>query len=160
MRRVRGLNLLAAALLLGGCQTVSTAMAERPHSGWTLDEEDGGLRLSLGYPEPKKVRLTLTCRARSGQIDVTFIGHTGDPAVLELRSGDLIQRYLGAGHDDPDHAETLITEFPVGADDPIMRRVSDTGELRIAYGDRRIILPNSFAPAHDFLRVCRAAPGG
>jgi hypothetical protein len=156
MRRMRGLMLLgAAAVLLGGCETVGRATAERPHSRWTLSEEGGGLRLSLGYPDNRKVQVTLTCRARSGQIDFTFVGRTGDPALLELRSGELIQRYAGAGHADPDSPDTMIMEFPVSADDPVMRQVADTGELRIAYGDRRIILPNAFAPAHDFLRVCR-----
>ena len=159
MRRMRGLTILGAAavLLLGGCATVDKVTAERPHSHWTLTEEGQGLRLSLGYPDDTKVRLTLTCRARSGRIDFTFIGHTGDPALLELRSGELIQRYPGAGHADPDSPETMIMEFPVDAADPVMRRVADTGELRIDYGDRRIIAPNAFAPAHDFLRVCRAA---
>jgi len=159
MRRTRGLKVLGAAavLLLGGCQTLETAMAERPHSGWTLSDEGDALRLSLGDPESAKVRVTLACRARSGRIDVTFIGRTGDPAVLELRSGEVIQRYAGAGHADPENPETMAMEFPVGADDPVMRRVADTGELRIAYGDRRIILPNAFAPAHDFLQACQAA---
>jgi hypothetical protein len=146
---------LAAALLLGGCETVTKVTAERPHSGWTLEEEGDGLRLSLGYPSSKKVQVTLTCRARSGHIDFTFVGHTGDPALLELRSGELIQRYAGAGHADTDSPDTMLMEFPVSADDPVMRRVADTGQLRIAYGDRRIILPNAFAPAHDFLRACR-----
>jgi len=159
MRRIGGLRVLGATavLLLGGCQTIETATAERPHSRWTLSEDGDGLRLSLGGPAYTKVRLTLTCRARSGRIDFAFIGRAGDPAVLELRSGELIQRYAGAGQADPESPEAMVMEFPVSADDPVMRRVADTGELRIAYGDRRIILPNAFAPAHDFLRVCRAA---
>jgi hypothetical protein len=156
VRRMRGLMLLgAAAVLLGGCETVSKLTAERPHSGWTLDEEGDGLRLSLGYPSSKKVQVTLTCQARSGRIDFTFVGRTGDPALLELRSGELIRHYAGAGHADPETPDTMLMEFPVGADDPLTLRVADTGELRIAYGDRRIILPNAFAPAHDFLRACR-----
>ena len=53
----------------------------------------------------------------------------------------------------------MLVEVPVSADDAVMRRVADTGQLRIAFGDRRIILPNAFAPAHDFLRACRALGG-
>lgn len=158
MRRMRGLILLGlAAALLGGCEVLSTVTAERPHSAWTLAEQGAGMRLSLGNPSGKKVRVTLACRAHSGRIDFIFVGHTGDPALLELRSGELIQRYPGAGHADLDNPDTMLMEFPVSADDPVMRRLADTGELRIAYGDRRIILPNAFAPAHDFLRACRAA---
>ncbi|MBS0363831.1 MAG: hypothetical protein JSR98_20855 [Proteobacteria bacterium] len=165
MRRMRGLMLLglAAAALLGGCgtvgrtvgKTVETVTAERPHSGWEIAEDGDGLRLSLGEPG-RKVQVALTCRVRSGLVDFTLAGREGDPAVMELRSGELIKRYAGAGHADPGQPGVMLVEFPVDADDPVMRRVADTGQLRIVFGDRRIHLPNAFAPAHDFLRACRA----
>lgn len=157
---MRGLMLLgAAAVMLGGCATVSTLTAERPHTHWDLSEHGDELWLRLGEPHGNKAQVTLTCRVRSGRIDFTLAGREGDPAVMELRSGEIIRRYAGAGQADPEDASVMLVEFPVDAGDPVMRRVADTGELRIAFLDRRIILPNAFAPAHDFLRACRA-PGG
>jgi hypothetical protein len=149
---------LALAAALGGCQTVGKAVgdlaAEHPHGGWSLDEDADGLRLWLGEPN-QKVQVALTCRVRSGLIDFTLAGREGDPAVMELRSGELLKRYPGAGHADPDQPGVMLIEVPVNADDAVMRRVADTGQLRIVFGDRRIHLPNAFAPAHDFLRACR-----
>ena len=159
---MRGVTILglAATALLGGCSAVGagvdTLTAERPHCGWALAEDRDGLRLTLGSPA-NRVGVSLTCQVRSGLVHFTLAGREGDPAVMELRSGDLIKRYAGAGHADPDVPGVMLMEFPVDADDAVMRRVADTGQLRIAFGDRRIHLPNAFAPAHDFLRACRAA---
>ena len=160
---MRGLILVAlTAGLLAGCgtvvqvgKTVNDLAAEHPHSSWQIAEDGDGLRLWLGEPA-QKVQVSLTCKVRSGRIDFTLAGREGDPAVMELRSGELIKRYPGAGHTDPDQPGVMLVEVPVEADDAVMRRVADTGQLRIAFGDRRIILPNAFAPAHDFLRACRA----
>lgn len=156
MRRMRGVMLLGvAAVILGGCETVSTATAERPHTTWNISERGDKLWLSLGAPNGNKVQVTLTCRVRSGLIDFALAGREGDPAVMELRSGEIVKRYAGAGHGDPESPGVMLVEFPVDAEDAVMRRVADTGQLRIAFGDRRIVLPNAFAPAHDFLRACR-----
>jgi hypothetical protein len=159
MRRMRGLILLGvAAFILGGCETVTTLTAERPHTAWDLSEHGDELRLALGSPHANKVQVTLTCKVRGGRIDFVLAGRDGDPAVMALRSGDLIERYGGAGHAASDSPGVMLVEFPVDAEDPVMRRVADTGQLRIAFGDRRIVLPNAFAPAHDFLRACRRPP--
>ncbi|MBS0333564.1 MAG: hypothetical protein JSS35_12425 [Proteobacteria bacterium] len=151
---------LAAVTLLWGCgtaeRTVVALTAERPHAHWDLTEDGDSLRLSLGDPGVDEVRVVLTCRMRSGWVDFIVAGRKGDPALMELESGDIVKRYAGAGHDDPDSPDGLLVEFPVDASDAVMRRVSDTGQLRIVFGDRHIFLPNAFAPAHDFLRACRA----
>ena len=160
---MRGLILLglAAAATLGGCasvdRTIIIATAERPHTAWDLSEHGDELWLTLGEPHGNKVQVTLTCRVRSGRVDFTLAGRDGDPAVMELSSGEVLKRYPGAGHADPDAPGEMLVEFPVDADDAVMRRVADTGQLRITFGDRHIFLPNAFAPAHDFLRACRAA---
>lgn len=158
---MRGLiGAMTAAALLGGCSSVHTAVdtltAERPHTGWDLSEHGDELRLALGGPG-NKVQVALSCKVRGGRIDFTLAGRDGDPAVMELSSGALIKRYAGAGHADPDAPGVMLVEVPVDADDPVMRRVADTGQLRITFGDRRIHLPNAFAPAHDLLGACRAA---
>lgn len=159
---MRGLRLsaLAAVALLSGCSavghTVGDLVAEHPHTAWDLSEHGDELQLSLGAANANKVRVTLSCKPGSGRIAFSLAGREGDPAVMELRSGEIIKRYAGAGYGDPESPGVMLVEVPVDADDPVMRRVADTGQLRIAFGDRRIILPNAFAPAHDFLQACRA----
>ncbi len=46
-------------------------------------------------------------------------------------------------------------DFALKADDPVLAHLADTGQLSVVLGRRRLILPNAFAPAHDFLAVCR-----
>lgn len=149
---MRHLAPLAALLALGlvGCATVEPGVA------WFLDEVPGGVKLAAGTPQSDDVRLMMTCRARTGVVHLTVTGRPGDPAVVELRSGKkLFRRYGGAGHASEDGLDELLIDFELPADDPVLARFGDTGELSMLLGVRETRLPNGFAPAHDFLRVCR-----
>ena len=49
----------------------------------------------------------------------------------------------------------MDTQFQLNADDPVLARIADTGELTVVLGRRRMALPNSFAQANDILTRCR-----
>ena len=84
-----------------------------------------------------------------------MVGRTGDPAVIELHSGEVWNRYAGAGHPDEDTDGAVDIDLKLAAIDPVLVTFAATGELAVAFGSRRAVMPNAFAPAHDFLAVCR-----
>lgn len=150
MSRLIVLALVAAAL--GGCATSPERLS------WIVgDDGQGAARLMLGVPNSDDLRIVAACRPHSGEIRLTIFGQRGDPPVVELQSGKLVSRHGGAGvqYDD----ENLVGEelqFQLRADDPVLTRVADTGELTLLIGRRRVVLPNGFAQQHDFLAMCRA----
>jgi len=140
---------LTAAALLGGCATIP------PQGEWARDDTDEAARLVL-YQDGEAPRpVTLTCRPGSGLIDITVVGLRRDGAVIEVHSGKIWSRYAGSGlaEDGPD--APLEIRATMNAADPVLARVADTGELTIVQGERTIHAPNAFAPAHDFLALCR-----
>jgi len=148
------LILLGVAAALSGFLTPT----ERPDPAmrWTVSASaEDGAKLVFGAPDTDDVRMMLTCRVRSGQLDVTVVGRRGDPAAVELQSGKVFARYAGAGHADEETPGAMDIEFKAPASDPVLTRLADTGELAIVFPTRRIVLPNAFAEAHDFLRLCR-----
>ncbi|WP_372784909.1 hypothetical protein [Phenylobacterium sp.] len=153
MRRLILAGLFAAAL--SGCATPT----ERPDRAmrWGVSANaDEGAKLVLGVPDTDDVRMMLTCRPRSGQVNVTIVGRRGDPAAVELQSGKIVGRYAGAGHADEETLGAMDIAFSAPASDPLLTHLADTGDLTIVFPTRRIVLPNAFAEAHDFLRLCRA----
>jgi len=157
MRRLPLASLAAAALiaaLLGGCATP----VERPDPvmSWGVYDSPGeGAKLVLGEPETDYVRLMMVCRPHSGEVDVTIIGRLGDPAAVELRSGEVSHLYAGAGQADDETDGAFDIYLKAKTADPVLMRLADTGELTVVFPDRRIVLPNAFSPAHDFLAICR-----
>jgi hypothetical protein len=153
MRSWMALALLTVAL--GGCATQGGGLS------WAFGEDrQEGLKLVLGRPFTDDVLIVAFCQPRSGEVRLTLVGRPGDPAVIELHSGKLWQRYSGAGiGEDAESLGALDIQFELSADDPVLSRVADTGELTVVLGDRRMALPNGFAQAHDFITACRAAGG-
>ncbi|HLZ73685.1 hypothetical protein [Phenylobacterium sp.] len=151
MRGLIALGLLAAAL--GGCATPVERVS------WLLGETpQGTLQLMLGVPNSDDLRVLAACRPHSGEIRLTVFGQRGDPPIVELHSGELFKRYGGGGVDyGADSLGGVELQFQLRADDPILARVADTGELKMKLGDRWLNLPNGFAQQHDFLRLCRAS---
>ena len=148
---------LLAALALGALS--ACAATERPGRAmrWTVSASAAeGAKLALGVPGSDDVRMMLTCQVRSGRVDVTVVARPDDPATLELRSGEVFARYAGAGHADEATPGAVDIDFSVPATDPVLARLADTGQLTLVFPTRRIVLPNAFAEAHDFLRLCRA----
>lgn len=144
-----GLGLVA----LSGC-----AATERvgPDMTWGLFEDSrDGAKLVLGVPETVNVRVMMTCRPHSGEVEVTIVGRVGDPAAIELRSDQVSQIYAGAGHADEETDGAVDIGLNIPATDPVMARLADTGDLSIVFPTRKIVLPNAFAEAHDFLNICR-----
>ncbi len=151
MRRLILFGLAAGAL--SGC-----AATERvgPDMTWGLFEDSHeGAKLVLGVPETDHVQLMMTCRPRSGRIDLTVIGRTDDPAAVELQSGKVVGRYAGVGVADDEIEGGRDIELKLTTDDPVISRLGDKGDLTIVFPTRRIVLPNAFSQAHDFLNICR-----
>jgi hypothetical protein len=153
MRGWMALALLTVAL--SGCATQGEGLS------WAFGEDrQEGLKLVLGRPFTDDVRIVALCQPRSGEMRLTIVGRLGDPAVIELHSGKLWRRYAGAGiGDDAESPGAVDIQFELSADDPVLSRVADTGELTVVLGDRRMVLPNGFAPAHDFITACRSGGG-
>jgi len=151
---VRRLILIGLGLAaLGGCATTERV---GPEMTWGLFEDpQEGAKLVLGVPETDNVRMMLVCRPRSGEVEVTIVGRIGDPAAVELRSGKVSHVYAGAGHADEETGGALDIELKAPVTDPVMARLADTGELTLVFPTRRIVLPNAFSQAHDFLNICR-----
>ena len=147
-------GLIVPALLastLWGCATPS------PMTWFFNPNHPEGARLALGVPGTDDLRVLALCRPRSGEIRLTVYGKRGDPPVLNLVSGKLTSRYPGAGVEyDEQSPGAVELQFHVPADDPVLARVADTGELTVLLGRRRLDLPNGFAQQHDFLSACRA----
>jgi hypothetical protein len=138
------------AALLWGCATPVEPIS------WFLDRNpEEGVKLTLGVPNSDDLRLMALCRPHSGVIRLTIFGRHGDPPVVELRSGKLLARYPGAGVEyDEENLVAAELQFELHADDPVLARVADTGELEITLG-RRLVIPNGFAQEHDFIMACR-----
>ena len=149
--------LVVAAAALSGCATPTEPLDPEMRWGISANAEEGA-KLVLGVPETDEVRMMLTCRPRSGQVEITVVALRGDPAAVELRSGKVFARYAGAGHaDEATSGPLLDIQFQgLEASDPVLTHLADTGELVIVFPTRRVVLPNAFAEAHDFLRLCRA----
>ncbi|HEX3364332.1 hypothetical protein [Phenylobacterium sp.] len=143
---------LAAAAALSGC----ALPADRPRMTWgvTATREEGA-KLVLGVAATDEVRLMMTCQPRSGAVTVTIVGRSGDGAVAEIHSGKIWNRYTGAGHADDEFPGAMDIDFHLDAADPVLTHIADTGEIMVILTGRRLILPNAFAPAHDFLAICR-----
>ncbi len=154
MRGLTALALLTAVLpiALGGCATRPEQMVW----GFTQDRQEGA-KLTLGVPGTDDLRLMAICQPHSGEIRLTVFGRRGDPPIVELHSGKTLwKRYGGAGVQyDEESLGGVNLQFRLRADDPVLARVADTGELRLKLGDRWIALRNGFAQEHDFIAACR-----
>lgn len=146
---------MIAAGLLAGCTFGPDSRA--PGVTWTRTEDAGeSVRLVAAADGPGGVRLVMECTPHSGVVDLTVIGRPGDPALVILRSGKVESRHPGAGVASAGADGAMDIQAQVPADDPALARFAETGELGVALGQRRIALPNGFAPGHDFLNACRS----
>ena len=140
---------------LGGCALPAVDLRRDSTLAWIRDDLDPGARLILGVPNSDDLRLMMICTPRSGAVDMTVFGRSGDTAIVELHAGKVWNRYRGAGHVDDELGGMVIDLQKLSAADPVLQSFADTGELMIRFRDRREVLPNAFAPAHDFLAGCR-----
>jgi hypothetical protein len=155
MRLRSFLALGVASSVLGGCALPAQDLRRDASLSWIRDDLAPGARLMLGVPDSDDLRVTMFCTPRSGAVDVTIEGRRGDTAVVELHSGKIWNRYRGAGHAVEERGGVDIDLQKLSAADPVLLAFADTGQLMIRFRDRREVLPNAFAPAHDFLAACR-----
>lgn len=148
---------LLAGLTVGGCISQQGPVEfVDPLMAWTVGySAEEGADLSPAVQEADDIRLSMACRPHAGAVDITFVGRRGDPAVIELRSGGARRRYPASGQDDEENIGGVDFDFNAPTTDPVLTRFANTGELSIIIGKRRILLPNAFASAHDFLAICR-----
>lgn len=148
---MRGLAvpILGVAALLGGCATIPRDMA------WVREDAADAARLVLHKGWMIQRPLTLSCRPGSGTVDVTLVGLRRDGAVIELQSAKLVGRYAGAGLAEYGSDAPLEIRTTIPLTDPILTSFANTGDLAVVQGRVRMPTPNAFAPAHDFLAVCR-----
>jgi hypothetical protein len=152
MRRIASSLLVAATL--SGCALPRDHL-ERG-MGWVVgDVTRERASLALGVPDTDDLQMMLSCRPLSGTVDVTVVGRKGDGAVIELHSDKLVGRYTGAGHEDEENAGAVDIDLKLSATDPVLTNFAATGKLEVVFTGRRMRLPNGFAQAHDFLRLCR-----
>jgi hypothetical protein len=124
---------------------------------WALDQVAGeGLKLTLGVPDSDDLFLMFLCQPRSGEVAMTVVARPQDGAAVELASGDLRRRYPAAGLASEETDGAVDLQAKLAADDPVLRRVADTGQLTVTVGRTRTRTPNAFAPFHDFIAACRA----
>ena len=152
MRRLLALGLTTVALSGCGLPTEPASPGERWIRG---DTPEGLARLELGARHTGDLRVRMTCRPHEGAVDVTVMGRPGDAALIELHSGQVWNRYMGAGHPSDETPGEVDVDLKLAAADPMLDQLAATGQLTVMFGARRTILPNAFAPAHDFLAVCR-----
>jgi len=150
--RRRLITILTAAALLGGCMSFGPS---EPPASWRRDDTDEAARLVLVAPYAPAPQVTFSCRRASGAVDLALIGRRADGAMIELHAGETWNRYRGAGAtaDGPDAPIEIQTRL--NADDPVLTRFGDTGELSLVQGQVRIVTAGAFAQAHDFLALCR-----
>ena len=154
MPRLAALCLSLAAL--AGCALPAENLRRDPALAWILDEGPPGARLILGAPDSDDIRVMMTCQPHSGAVDITIAARPGDSAGVELHSGKVWNRYRGAGHADEETSGAVDVDLQkLSAADPVLAAFADTGELAVVFQLRKLVLPNAFAPAHDFMTLCR-----
>ena len=110
-----------------------------------------GAKLAFGKPDTDDVPVMMTCRPRSGQVEVWLSG----PAVgssLTVSSGDrtarLAARSSGEGY------EGLIASMPAG--DGVLTRFAQTGLIGVSADGARGPFPADRDRAAKFVASCRA----
>jgi len=144
----RIVSILLAMAALGGCARLPAEHPALWGQAWRLGGDGARAQLILGGRLPDDVRVIMGCQPRSGAVDITVVGGGERTAAFEIHSGKAWNRYPGAGIG-------REASVKLAAIDPVLQAFADTGDLTIVFDQRRIITPNAFAPAHDFLGVCR-----
>ena len=130
MRRTATLLIVAAAL--SGCALPRERIGREMTSGLGVATKDFA-GLALAVPDSDNFRMLLSCRPLSGVVDLTVFGLPSDGALVELRSGEVIGKYAGAGHDDEVNIGGVDIDLQLSADDPVLVNFAVTGKLAIHF---------------------------
>lgn len=154
----RSLVSIFAALSLAGCAHPVTPVATGPDMAWSLSHAEGeGAKLAYGQPQTDNVLLMLTCAPRSGAVQVSMTAPNGTGATaLKLSSGGRSARLKGESAPSG-LGDGLLVEAQARADDPVLTRFAESGELAVAVGARRTELPADPDKSRRFVESCRAA---
>jgi hypothetical protein len=151
---LRTLCCLTLALALGGWSHRDQRASAWGYEWSRADTPQEGARLVLARAAgTDDILLMLACRPGRGAVIITAAGRQGAPAVLELHSGKAWNRYPGVSHTDAQIGAVVVVKL--AEIDPLLRAFGSTGKLTVDFDGRHIVTPNAFAPAHDFLKVCR-----
>lgn len=157
MRR-RSLFSVFAALGLTACAHPMTPVATAPDMAWSLTHAEGeGAKLAYGQPQTDNVLLMLTCAPRSGAVQVSMTAPEGTGATaLKLSSGGRSARLKGESAPSG-LGDGLLVEAQTRADDPVLAKFAQSGELAVAVGARRTELPADPDKSRRFVESCRGA---
>ena len=155
MRRKALLGLIASCTLAACAH--QTAPQATTGMAWFLDAtESEGAKLAFGAPSSDNVLLMMTCKPRSGAVQVSLMGFEGGRAPsLQLASGGAVAR-LAAQSAPGLHAPIL--EATARASDPVLASFARTGQLAVGAGARPTALPAADrAQSRRFVESCRSA---
>jgi hypothetical protein len=157
MRR-RSLFSLFSAVAVAACAHPMTPTAPGPEMSWSLTEAEGeGAKLAYGEPQTDNVLLMLSCEPRSGEVWVSMTAPEGTGAkAVRLSSGGRSTRLPGESAPSG-FGDGLLVEAPARADDPVLTRFAEGGELAVAVGARRATLPADPDKSRRFVESCRGA---
>ncbi|WP_309088330.1 hypothetical protein [Phenylobacterium sp.] len=157
MRR-RSLFSLFAAMSLAACAHPVAPVPTGPDMAWSLNHAEGeGAKLAYGQPQTDNVLLMLTCEPRSGAVRVSMSAPDGGGGkALRLSSGGRSAKL--AGQAAPSGlGDGLLIEAEARADDPVLARFAQSGELAVAVGARWTKLPADPDKSRRFVESCRGA---
>jgi hypothetical protein len=120
---------------------------------WALiSTKEDGVKLAYGAPNSDNVVVMLTCRPRSGEVQIWLtIANAADSAGVLLNSGERTARLTA--HRSEDSYETFHAAAP--ANDAVFTGFANTGTLGFAIDGRRTTLPETRAYAQKFVATCR-----
>jgi len=153
MRR-RAILSLIASCSLAACAHQSPPSA-MPGMAWSLNHVEGeGAKLAFGLPQSDNVLLMMSCEPNSGEVLVSANAPTRVRPVLELASGGIKARYMGAIG--PALGEGTVIEAQAQAADPVFASFAKSGDLALTIDGQRTAVPGDRAKAHEFVNACRA----
>lgn len=164
--RVLWIPVVALAALTSACASVNTSTpieasaasaAPAPVAGydWHYTPEQGEARLAYGVEESDDLRLGLDCRAGSGRLDLTVLGHTG-AREIHLESGGETERYRAEGEPSELHDGDILTAT-ASTREPVMQRFRRVGWIAQWIDGRREVYaphPASEAGIERFFALC------
>lgn len=156
--RHRSIFSLFAAVAVTACAHPMSPVSTGPEMTWSLTHAEGeGAKLAYGQPQTDNVLVMLTCEPSSGQVWVSMTAPEGIGAkALKLSSGGRTSRLPGESAP-TGFGEGLLVEAEARADDPVLTRFAQGGELAVTVGARRAELPADPDKSRRFVDSCRGA---
>ncbi|WP_297800643.1 hypothetical protein [uncultured Brevundimonas sp.] len=140
--------LVATSALLAACATGGTPLVApdvappsaepAPLNGdysWFFGQEGDQLQLLYGVANSDDVPLSMACRSRSGQIEVSMASATAAPAIIHLASATQSRAYA-AKAEEAGVFDGYILSAKTTPDDPVLQDLVAHGWLAMLDGNR------------------------